>query len=204
MKKIYLSPKMKKSLAIGAALLLCALLYLFFGSNSPVRAGSILKREEELGDVITGEYDGLGTDSEQEEERLGVHVGGAVLCPDVVYYFEDGQRVSDAIAAAGGTTEGADLSRINLAEKLWDGMKLYVPTVGEAAPEESETQNGKVNLNTAGRDELMSLPGIGEAYAERILEYRKTHGRFKSTKEITKVSGIGDKLYKKIKERLTV
>lgn len=194
---------MKKSLAIGAALLFCALIYLFFGSNSPVRAGSVIKKEDGLDDVATeGNTEDDGNAA--EPELIAVHVGGAVACPDIVYYFTEGQRVSDAILAAGGVSDEADLSRINLAEKLWDGMKLYVPKLGEAMPETAESQNDKVNLNTAGREELMSLPGIGEAYAERILEYRKTHGKFKTTKEITKVSGIGDKLYKKIKERLTV
>lgn len=146
---------------------------------------------------------------------LRVYVTGAVLHPDV-YSLAPGSIVKEAIEAAGGTTDEADLDRINLAQELRDQQQLYVPCIGEsnapppvtggepAASSGSGAPGGKISINTATPEELDSLPGIGPAIAQRIIDYREANGSFQSIEEITLVSGIGDATYEKIKDRITV
>jgi competence protein ComEA len=144
-----------------------------------------------------------------------VYVTGAVLHPDV-YRLATGSIVKDAIEAAGGVTNDADMVRINLAQELQDQQQIYVPCVGEDEPpppvaggESTRSSGGaepagKININTALAEELDSLPGIGPAFAQRIIEYRDANGPFKSIEEITNVSGIGDATFQKIKDRINV
>lgn len=144
-----------------------------------------------------------------------VYVTGAVKDPDV-YRLPPGSIVKDAIQAAGGPTDDADLMRINLAQELLDQQQLYVPRIGEVdapppvtggeptPPSDKVAPGGRVNINTASAEELDTLPGIGPAFAQRIIDYREANGPFKSIEEITLVSGIGDATYEKIKDRITV
>jgi competence protein ComEA len=144
-----------------------------------------------------------------------VYVTGAVAHPDV-YLLSAGSIVRDALVAAGGATADADLNRINLAQQVYDQQQIYVPRFGEEnpplpSPPASLTNTsgnvqatGKVNINTATAEELDTLPGIGPAIAQRIIEYRLTNGPFQSIEEIKNVSGIGDKLFEKLKDLITV
>jgi len=138
-----------------------------------------------------------------------VHVSGAVKRSGV-YRLAPDSRVADAIDQAGGAAEHADLDALNLAEPLQDGQKIHVPRKGEAsapalasvAP--SRTPRGTpqaaaattqfpINLNTATAEQLEAIPGIGPVLAQRIIEYRQTHGRFQSVDELLEVRGIGPK-----------
>lgn len=132
------------------------------------------------------------------EASLVVHVSGAVNEPGV-YSLPDGSRVQDAIDAAGGPLEEADIHRLNLAEILIDGKKVHVPSCRE----EGSQKNSLVNINTATAKELETLPNIGPARAQKIIEYRETHGPFTSIEEITKVSTIGPKIFDSIKDLIT-
>jgi competence protein ComEA len=144
---------------------------------------------------------------------LVVHVAGRVRYPGV-YQFHQGDRVIDAIRAAGGAREGADLRSINLAALLTDGQQIVVwkrgsigapgvPTGGGGVPGPgSPTQ--PVNLNTATLDQLESLPGIGPALGQRILDYRQLHGPFASVDELVNVSGIGEKRMEDLRPLVTV
>lgn len=159
-----------------------------------------------------------------------VHVAGAVRRPDV-YEFREGERVRDAIIRAGGALPDADLNALNLAEKLSDGQKVYVPVVGEAVqetqtstvPTRDETEStgrtstsrggtkkltspseGTVNINTADSETLQRLPGVGPATAERIIEYRAQKGRFTAPEELMEVRGIGPKKFAKMKALVRV
>lgn len=150
-----------------------------------------------------------------------VHVTGAVRKPGLVS-LSTGARVVDAVAAAGGLTEDADPARINLARPVTDGEQLAVPRVGEAAPAAAPGTAGDaagggtavgaapgaagavVNLNTASQAELETLPRIGPALAQRILDYRQSNGRFAQPTDLLKVSGIGQKLFDGLKDRVTV
>jgi competence protein ComEA len=138
-----------------------------------------------------------------------VHVSGAVKRAGV-YRLAPDSRVADAIEQAGGATKHADLDALNLAEPLQDGQKIHVPRKGEVSPPTvasvapSRTPRSApqaaaaatqfpINLNTATAEQLEAIPGIGPVLAQRIIEYRQTHGRFQSVDELLEVHGIGAK-----------
>ncbi|MEW9873830.1 ComEA family DNA-binding protein [Arthrobacter sp. HS15c] len=137
-----------------------------------------------------------------------LHVAGAVARPGVVE-LAPGSRVHDAIAAAGGGTAAADLDRLNLAAVVVDGQKIYVPRQGEPLPADSgepaageagaggagpPAAAGKINLNSAGIEELGTLPKVGPVLAQRIVDWRKEHGLFTSVEELDAVDGVGPKM----------
>ncbi|MGJ0384183.1 helix-hairpin-helix domain-containing protein [Paenarthrobacter nicotinovorans] len=150
-----------------------------------------------------------------------LHVAGAVGKPGVVS-LPQGSRVFQAIDAAGGAAPGADLTALNLAEVLTDGIKVYIPVVGETPPQSSPvagagavsgaasgtagpaTTGAKVNINTASLEELGTLPRVGPVTAQRILDWRKEHGAFTSVDELDAVDGIGPKLMESLKDLVTV
>lgn len=153
------------------------------------------------------------------DKQVHVHVCGAVA-KEGVYALSEGSRVADGIAAAGGFSEEADTTYHNLAARLFDGQKIYVPTRTEteelSVPERTgaadaggtdkevsgEKVSKKVNLNTAGVEELMTLSGIGEAKAKSIIQYREKVGPFQSIEEIKNVSGIGDAMFERVRESI--
>lgn len=144
-----------------------------------------------------------------ELAKVTVHVVGAVEKPGV-YTLEEGERLNDAVQKA-VPLEKADLSRINLALPVEDGKQIYVPAQGEEIEEEKGTSYGldietasKININKAGKKELESLPGIGPALAQRIMEYRQNHGDFQKAEDITKVSGIGPVMLQKLQDEIKV
>ncbi|MFF1879043.1 ComEA family DNA-binding protein [Leifsonia sp. NPDC058230] len=144
-----------------------------------------------------------------------VHVLGAVNRPGLVA-LTTGARVVDAVAAAGGLTDDAELSGVNLARLVADGEQLVVPRVGEVLPPPAGNaggggsagatgvSGGLVNLNTADQAALETLPRIGPALAGRILDYRSANGRFAAVADLLKVTGIGQKLFDGLKDRITV
>ncbi len=139
--------------------------------------------------------------------QVRVYVTGAVVNSDV-YFLPRGSIVKDAILAAGGVTEEADLEHINQALEVKDQQQIHVPRQGEeAAPQDVSSGGssaGLVNLNTATVEELTTLPGIGPALAQRIVAYREEAGGFASIEEVTQVSGIGDATLAKIRDSITV
>ena len=140
-------------------------------------------------------------ESVEEEETIFVYVCGAVL-NEGVYELPVGSRVFAAIEKAGGFLATAATTEINQAEILEDAMKLYVPTIAEV--EEMKAGSGKVNLNKATKEELMTLPGIGEAKAELIIDHRQKVGTFKRLEDIMEIDGIKEGLYEKIKDLIQV
>ena len=158
-----------------------------------------------------GDFQAVGEPSaegcEQEEAgELTVHVAGAVRHPGVVL-LAPGDRVIDAITAAGGLLPEADLEGLNLAQPVQDGQKINVLRAGEGsglAAAGGGEESSKVDLNTAGIEELESLPGIGPTLAERIIAYREKRGGFHSVEELKQVSGIGDKKFEEIRELVEI
>lgn len=146
---------------------------------------------------------------EKEEIIMMADIKGAVVKPGV-YEIHQGGRVVDLIELAGGLAEDADTAAINFAMYVQDEMALYVPRIGEnvtsALPGQVGEGAGKetVNLNSAQSSELQTLPGIGPAKAEAIIEYRETNGPFKSIEDLKEISGIGDKTYEKLMELISV
>ena len=149
--------------------------------------------------------------SDSEKENIFVYVCGAVKKPGV-YELLPGQRICDAIAAAGGLSEQAAGDSLNQAEVLSDGQMLRVLTTEEAAAatvqpgqETAESsRDGRVDINTADASALMSLPGIGQSKADAIIAYRNEHGAFKAPEELMNISGIKEGVYQKIKDSIKV
>ena len=139
---------------------------------------------------------------------LRVYVSGAVHNPDV-YTLPQDSIVKDAMEAAGGPTEEADLERINLALPVSDGQQVHVPRKGEdnppvQPPSGQPAPGGKVNINTASPAVLESLPGIGPALAQRIADHRQTHGPFERLEDVMEVSGIGEAIFEGIRDLITI
>lgn len=133
------------------------------------------------------------------EGSISVMVTGAVKNPGV-YTLSRLSRVSDALALA-GALDTADPARINLAMYLEDGQKVNVPFNSSGSDNGTEK---RININTAGKDELVALPGIGPALAEKIILYRERHGNFEQIADIINVSGIGSKIFEDIKDLITI
>jgi len=146
--------------------------------------------------------------STTQETVIFVDIKGAVKNPGV-YQMKVGDRVKDALEAAGGLTGEADSQKVNLAKRLEDQMVIVVPKVGEEAEEipagetrKEATKDAKVNINTATVEELKTLKGVGEKKAEAIIEYRKKNGSFQTKEDLMNVRGIGKKLFESFQERI--
>ncbi|MGG3033673.1 helix-hairpin-helix domain-containing protein [Bacillus stercoris] len=149
---------------------------------------------------------------DEPSEAIVIDIKGAVQHPGV-YEMRTGDRVSQAIEKAGGTNEQADEVQVNLAEILQDGTVVYIPKKGEETAGQQgaggavQSGGGKgepVNINTATLEELQGISGVGPSKAEAIIAYREENGRFQTIEDITKVSGIGEKSFEKIKSSISV
>lgn len=158
-----------------------------------------------------------------EENLVIIHITGSVKKPGIVK-LKEGSRIEDAIEAAGGLTESADITKVNLAYVLEDGTKIKIPSISDEdlgsdkiieygsgeniIIEEDKTStiknNQSVNINKATEIELQTLPGIGESLANKIIEYRNQNGKFLNIEDIKKVNGIGESKYSNIKDLITV
>lgn len=160
--------------------------------------------------------DPLQAETESPEPvQMFVYVCGAVVSPGV-YTVDADTRIFEAIEAAGGVTKDAAEEYLNLAQPVTDGQKILVPTQEEARelehsgiqglPQDAaeEAQDGLVNINTAGEDLLMTLPGIGASKAQSIITYREVHGNFKTVEELKKIEGIKEGVFNKIKDLIRV
>ncbi len=168
--------------------------------------------EETDGEESHSQDGAVSESGEVSEETVFVYVCGAVNAPGV-YELKKDARVFEAIGLAGGMTEEAAAEAVNQARPVADGEQIYVPTVRETemqgvGVEDIVTGNadesGKVNINTAGKEELMTLTGIGEAKAQSILDYREEHGQFGSIEDLMLIEGIKEGVFNKIKEDITI
>lgn len=158
----------------------------------------------EDGGDSTGETDKENT-GEELPPKVTVFVCGAVK-NEGVYELPADARVDDALEASGGFAEGADTAAVNRAEPLYDGQQIYFPYEGELFQTDSSEQEADslVDINRADKETLMTLSGIGESKAESIIAYREQNGGFANKEDIKNVSGIGDSIYLKIEEYITV
>ena len=170
---------------------------------------------------------GTDIDSEQKDQQTDreklqicyVHICGAVKQPGV-YELTADSRLFEAIQMAGGLTEEAADQALNQAELIEDGSRIYVPTKEEVkagmdngdtltqnednAEKAGSTSDGKVDINTAEKIELMTLPGIGEAKADAIVRYREEHGAFQKIEDLMEVEGIKEGVFQKVKDQIKV
>ena len=150
-----------------------------------------------------------------EKYEVTVYVSGEVTSPGVVT-LDSSCRVKDAIGACGDFTPLADKNGVNLAQKLTDGMQINVPAqTAQQNTTQTPAQNAKsapsssgnaeiVNINTATKEQLDTLPGVGPATADKIIEYRQTNGPFQSVEDIKSVRGIGDAKFSKMQSRIRI
>ena len=145
-----------------------------------------------------------------EEVEILVHVAGEVKDEGVVTLKEN-SRIKDAIEEAGGALNTADLSNINLAQKIKDGDKIYIPSIYDEETKEITSgidnktiSNQKININTATSSELETLTGIGPSTAQKIINYREENGDFPTIEGIMEVPGIGEAKFEAIKEEIEV
>lgn len=181
----------------------------------------------ELGKIVNLSQSPLESKKNEEEQpgdMIYVQVCGAVNKPGV-YSLPAGSRIADAVLCAGDFSPKAARDYLNLAKKIADGQKIYIPDVeeaetflaegtvpegdggsisvdGEGSPKTPADDVGYVDINTAGEEEFMTLPGIGKAKAEAILAYRKERGAFASCEELMQVPGIKESIYKKLCDRI--
>ena len=208
---------------VGISLLLGGCIYVLYYNN-------INEDEEVVVDIFKEEnkeeeqIEESNKKQKEEVPKVIVDIKGMVNNPGV-YEVEKGKRVNDVINMAGGLTEEADTSNINLAKIVTDEMAIIIYSKEEVLEKYKkdicicdcpyiendaciiETNNStanQININTASVEELMNLPGLGEAKAKSIIEYREKNGKFKSIENIKEVSGIGETIFEKIKDYITV
>lgn len=203
--------------SVMAAIFVCSIFlkqWLYSGGDSyqPVPEGTVVSSDS--GTEDSGENQAAGTVFENENCII-IDVEGAVTYPGIVR-LEEGGRVYEAVEKAGGLLDTADTKYVNLADFVKDGSIIYIPFEGEnEAPDggtagvsdysvSSGTGGGLVNINTADSSSLITLPGIGEAYAQAIIDYRNNSGFFQKPEDIMNVSGIGESKYEKIKDLICV
>ncbi len=197
--------------SIAVIVLICLSAWGFFASP-----GVVVQRTDDSSSTTEAES---GTD-ETAVKHIFVHVVGSVQAPGMVE-LEAGQRVSDAVQAAGGFSPEADQLSVNLARQVEDGEQIVVGSVQEGTASSGSAQSssssfeqggksgtsaasGKVNINTATVEQLTTLKGVGEATAQKIIDYRQQNGSFKKIEDLKNVSGIGDKRYAALKDSITV
>ena len=183
---------------------------LLAGCSGKQDARTVELSEAKEGSVAEEKVEETEDSAIEENEDIYVHVCGEVNQPGV-YCLPAGSRLYEAIEAAGGLKEGAAAESLNQAQEAKDGQQIYVPSIekslkegvsGEGEP--AEASDGKINLNTAAKEQLMTLTGIGEAKAAAIIRYREENGGFQSIEELMEVEGIKEGVFNKIKDQIKI
>lgn len=156
------------------------------------------------------------TENQNTTAEIIVHIDGEVVKPGIVCLPTEA-RITDAISAAGGLTELADTSKINLAYSLQDGQKVYIPSINDIQAEtyiqndagdnvivQDSSSSSLININSATQSELDSLPGIGPSTASKIIDYRNKNGDFKNIEDLMNVSGIGEAKFNNIRDYICI
>lgn len=208
--------KQKKIIIIAVALVFIGIIIFIYNSNK-IDTSEI--NEEML--IANNETNNIIDTKIEEKNIIIVHITGAVKNPGIVK-LEEGSRIEDAINKAGGLNEDADITNVNLAYILEDGIKIKIPSSldvtevqnenilnsdsGENIVEEFEDSDkaSLLNINKATKQDLQNLPGIGVSLASKIIEYREENGKFANIEDIKNVNGIGESKYENIKEHICV
>ena len=200
--------RMKKMKAVWLPILAAALV----SAGCSDKDGESLEELSVSAESETEEEGAVPQEEQEPAETVYVYVCGAVNAPGV-YELKKDARVFEAISLAGGMTAEAAPEAVSQARTVADGEQIYVPTVREVQMQGSGVEDivtgnadvsGKVNINTAGKEELMTLTGIGEAKAQSILDYREEHGKFGSIEDLMLIEGIKEGVFNKIKEDITI
>ena len=209
--KIEVNKKLITSVCI-VIVLLSALIYNILYINN--------EKNAIIEEIENEELEELNEECKEEIRTIFVDVGGEVNCHGL-YELPENARINDAVNIAGGITEKADLTEVNLAYVLSDAMKISIPkkvavkstakntptvvtTAISSSEDVSQVSTGLININTANKEQLKTLTGIGDATAQKIIDYRNEKGYFSKVEDIKNVSGIGESKYEKIKEKICV
>ena len=210
-----LTKKQKIIVIAIAAIVAIGIMYFIYNKNQ-VKEDINIENEILVNSVITNE-------NNTNDEIVIIHITGSVKNPGIVKLKEE-SRIEDAIEAAGGLTENADITKVNLAYIVEDGTKIKIPSASEEDIGDEDIIDSKsgdniiieentvssnnsiqtININKATEKEFETLPGIGPSLASKIIEYRNQNGKFGSIDDIKNVNGIGDSKYEKIKDLITV
>ena len=210
-----LTKKQKIIVIAIAGIVAIGIMYFIYNKNQ-VKEDINIENEILVNNVSTNE-------NNTNDDIVIIHITGSVKNPGIVK-LKEGSRIEDAIEAAGGLTENADITKVNLAYVVEDGTKIKIPSASEedigdediidsksgdniiieenAVPSNNSPQT--ININKATEKEFETLPGIGPSLASKIIEYRNQNGKFGSIEDIKNVNGIGDNKYEKIKDLITV
>lgn len=208
-----LSNKQKIIIISILVFMVIIIFYYFLSQNNNYTDYSYLENISE--NILIDDID----QDDVDNETIIIHITGSIKNPGVIK-LNYGSRIIDAIEAAGGLLENANLENVNLAYVLEDAQKLYIPNNNDSIEEgiissdngqniieeidNSLSENLKININSATQTEFELLPGIGPSTALKIVEYRSEHGKFSSIDEIKNVSGIGDSKFNSIKDFIFV
>ncbi|WP_073997758.1 ComEA family DNA-binding protein [Anaerococcus urinomassiliensis] len=203
--------KRKDKIIMGLIIVIVALIANNYVKNNE---DDLLKSEISLLDTSSDAISPADEDENVEIDEMKVYISGEIG-KEGVYEFEDGDRLDDLIKKAGGLTENANAKDLNLAMKLEDEMKIYIPSIYEVSSDDAndtipiitsdsnDSSKNKVDINKASKEELMTLPNIGDKRADSILEYRESN-KFESIEDLKNVNGIGEKFYQSLKDLITV
>ena len=210
-----LTKKQKIVVIAIAGIVAIGIMYFIYNKNQ-VKEDINIENEILVNNVITNE-------NNTNDDIVIIHITGSVKNPGIVK-LKEGSRIEDAIESAGGLTENADITKVNLAYVVEDGTKIKIPSASEEdigdediidrksgdniiIEENTVSSNNStqtININKATEKEFETLPGIGPSLASKIIEYRNQNGKFESIEDIKNVNGIGDNKYEKIKDLITV
>ncbi len=195
----------KKLLIIAILIIIVVPIIIFIIPKEEIKEEIVLEKKEDIVEEA----------KEEVQSKIMVDIKGEVKHPGC-YEIDSDKRVKDLIEIAGGLTKNASVDGINLSAKLSDEMVIVIDrketvqkletdsrVVVKQSTNEAKT-TGKISINKATKKELMTLTGIGEAKANSIIDYRTTKGPFKSLEDIKKVKGIGDSIFAKIKDNITL
>ena len=145
------------------------------------------------------------SDTKEQKRTIIIDVKGAVS-KEGVYEMKEGDRVKDAVQKAGGFLSEVDMKKVNLAQIVQDQMLLYIPSKNESEQGmfTSSKEDGKIRINTAAKEQLEKITGIGSRKAESILKYREEHGPFQKIEDLLEIDGIGTKSLEKIKDQIII
>ena len=210
-----LTRKQKIIVIAIAGIVAIGIMYFIYNKNQ-VKEDINIENEILVNNVSTNE-------NNTNDDIVIIHITGSVKNPGIVK-LKEGSRIEDAIEAAGGLTEIADITKVNLAYVVEDGTKIKIPSASEEDIGDEDIIDSKsgdniiieentlssnnstqtININKATEKEFETLPGIGPSLASKIIEYRNQNGKFESIEDIKNVNGIGDNKYEKIKDLITV
>lgn len=201
---------MRKYECFTVVIITAFLVLMFFSLSCGKKDEEIfLHSQEEFSESNSKAEENMREITEASEETLYVYICGAVLNPGI-YEMKPGNRIADVLDKAGGFTKEACKTYVNLAKRVADEEKIFIPKMDEISDLSDEIHynenqgNKKINLNTADVKELKSLSGIGDSKANAIIEYRETHGKYNKIEDIMKISGIKEAMFQKIKDRISV